>query len=427
MMGPERPEDLVESHSSLNRLIWLAVGCLLLAICGAGYLATVSLSGGSVAGCGQESGCNHVLSSRWAYWFGLPVSVPAAGLYLLLFAATIAAWRSSNPTTQTRARTLIFTLGPLAIGAAFWFVLLQAFVLKSWCKVCLATHASVSLAIFFLLVTFARARLHSNSAEAASPRRYLGLGASSTILGLAVLVIGQAAVNQRLYLVSPLSGSSALSGGQLLLHHGTFKLNAGELPRLGSSSATNFIVSVFDYTCTHCRALHPLLMAAESKYSGQLAIISLPMPLDANCNPLFLVTAPANENSCEYARLALAVWRARPEVFREFDDWMFTSPAPPALREARRKAQMLAGKQALEVALSGAWIKRQLDTDIALYQANGRMIGDARLPQLVIGDVVTHGTMQRLEDLTQLLQLHLPLRPTDATDPASSSSSSQPR
>ena len=41
------------------------------------YLAYISLALGSgVPGCGQDSGCEQVLSSPWAYWLGIPVSLP---------------------------------------------------------------------------------------------------------------------------------------------------------------------------------------------------------------------------------------------------------------------------------------------------------------------------------------------------------------
>src|ERR1700753_2351147 len=57
---------------------------LVVALVAASYLALTSLMGGGVAGCGPESGCNQVLSSRWAYWLGLPVSLLALPIYTFL-------------------------------------------------------------------------------------------------------------------------------------------------------------------------------------------------------------------------------------------------------------------------------------------------------------------------------------------------------
>src|SRR5271169_6325729 len=73
---------------------------LVIALCGAGYLAAVSLHDGPVAGCGAESGCNKVLQSRWAYWLDIPVSVPALLVYLALFGATILLQKRPSPDDQ---------------------------------------------------------------------------------------------------------------------------------------------------------------------------------------------------------------------------------------------------------------------------------------------------------------------------------------
>ena len=45
------------------------------------YLAWNSLKGGGVPGCGPQSDCDKVLSSRWGFLFGLPISVFALPVY----------------------------------------------------------------------------------------------------------------------------------------------------------------------------------------------------------------------------------------------------------------------------------------------------------------------------------------------------------
>ena len=43
------------------------------------YLALATLSkGGQVPGCGPESDCEKVLTSSWAYWLSIPVSLPVS-------------------------------------------------------------------------------------------------------------------------------------------------------------------------------------------------------------------------------------------------------------------------------------------------------------------------------------------------------------
>ncbi len=397
-----------------SRLFFVARVCLLVAIVGASYLAWVALTGGSVAGCGPQSGCNRVLSSRWAYWLGLPVSLPALAVYFCLLMATLTVRQQRSTGIQQASLLLILTLSLLVPTAAFWFIPVQRLLLHEWCKFCLATHASAGVAACLLLfAVLSRGRPQGETAASiALSRRAIGLSVCCALMGLTILLAGQVLVKKRLYGLTLVSWLSGAASKQVSLHDGRFRLDPDKLPVLGSATATNFIVSVFDYTCNHCRALHPVLKAAEEKYRGRLGIIALPMPLDAACNPLILITASNNQGACEYAKLSLAVWRARAEAFREFDDWMFTSAKPPPLDQARTNAEAMVGKEALDRALTSSWVRRQLETDIDVYQANARLIADARLPQLVIGNVITHGAIETQEQLLGLIERHLLMVPS---------------
>lgn len=384
---------------------------LLFALVGTGYLAFISISGGAVAGCGPESGCNHVLSSRWGYWLGLPVSLLAAGVYFCLL---ILSWTTASAGSLARHRRswfLVNTCGAMVIGAAGWFGFLQYYVLGEWCKFCLATHISAVLAVAFLMASGAMARREATAGDG-RPQRWNGFTTSivASGLGLMILIGGQLVVKKPLYALSALGpGSSGLKSGTLRLFDGQFKIEPQELPVYGSAGATNLIVSLFDYTCIHCRHLHPLLKAAAAHYAGRLGIISLPVPLDADCNPLIFLTSPANQHACDYARLSLAVWRARPAAFVEFDEWLFAPASVPSLEEARQKAETLAGKEALDRALHSAWVSKQLKTDINLYTASSRAARDARLPQLIIGNVTMRGSVDTLDDLLHLIEQHTAL------------------
>ncbi|HXP61792.1 MAG TPA: vitamin K epoxide reductase family protein [Dongiaceae bacterium] len=401
-------DEILVKRAGATSLV-AARGFLLLALAGAGYLATLSLTGGGIGGCGPGSGCHHVLGTRWAYWLGVPVSLPAFGLYCAMLAATFAV---ANPRLRQREPLwwqFIAGASLAVVGAGLWFVLLQYAVIGSWCKFCLATHASAATAAVLLLLALSKRR-SADAGRMPAPLSWRGLrfSAVGAVLVLGTLVIGQMAVSKRLYALNRIDAARGLSR-ELKLHGGKFRLDPDEVPRLGSASATNFIVSLFDYTCIHCRALHPLLVGAEHQYAGQLAILSLPMPLDAACNPLIPITRPANANACEYAKLSLAVWRAKREAFREFDDWLFGLNAAPSLDQVRAKAEALAGKAALAGALRDEWVQRQLRLDISLYQANAIATSDARLPQLIIGDAIAHGSIASAEELAQLIVQHTPL------------------
>lgn len=394
---------LQDGAAAGGRLSWFVRACLVGALCGSGYLAATALLGGSIAGCGPSSGCNRVLASRWGYWLGLPVSLPGFGCYLALL---ILVNRMSGKRRQPLSLGLLVattSLSLLTIGAAVWFGAIQTLLLGAWCKFCLATHLCGCLASIGLLVQLKR---HHAPGQSSKGRVWLQ-SALAAALGLTALVAGQSAVAKRFYQVSLAGAHSAFGEDVIRLHGGKFKLDPKGLPGVGVAGATNYIVSLFDYTCIHCRALHGLLKQAQEESRGGFGVITLPVPLDAGCNPLIVITAEANTGACEYARLALAVWKARPESFAEFDEWMLASPKVPSLDATRAKAEELVGKPALETALASGWVARQLQIDVSLYQANARAVGDAHLPQLIIGDAIVHGAIDTSTELKRVLEEHL--------------------
>ena len=64
---------------------WVSISCTLLSTVALGvavYLYSTSLAeSGRPLGCGENSGCAEVLTSRWSQVFGIPVSIPAALVY----------------------------------------------------------------------------------------------------------------------------------------------------------------------------------------------------------------------------------------------------------------------------------------------------------------------------------------------------------
>ncbi|MCZ7634644.1 MAG: hypothetical protein M5U12_00340 [Verrucomicrobia bacterium] len=92
-------------------------------------------------GCGPDSGCGTVLQSRWAYLFGIPVSLPACLTYLALLGGTVAWRRATTAVARSRVAWLLCALATTLIGAAFWFIGLQLFATKAVCPFCMAAHA----------------------------------------------------------------------------------------------------------------------------------------------------------------------------------------------------------------------------------------------------------------------------------------------
>lgn len=107
------------------------------------YLAWTAFSMGQVFGCsgGDVFDCGHVLTSHWSKVMGIPVSVPAAGLYASLIALLVFA-RRGGPTALRQLVWGGMTLGSVMAGlAALWFIGLQIFVLEHYCPYCLIVHS----------------------------------------------------------------------------------------------------------------------------------------------------------------------------------------------------------------------------------------------------------------------------------------------
>src|SRR4030095_10165840 len=95
----------------------LARALLFVALGVSAYLAWTSLTRGSVIGCGPESECDRVLQSRWARWFGIPVSLFAVGIDALTLWATFALGPGASAPARRRGWFAVTFGGMLILGA----------------------------------------------------------------------------------------------------------------------------------------------------------------------------------------------------------------------------------------------------------------------------------------------------------------------
>lgn len=410
-IAPIVPNKARTKRSDRNRQLWLARVLLILAAGVASYLAHHSLSGGALPGCRPEDGCSDALSSSWAHWLGVPVSLPAIAVYIALFGATFAVERKLPPLTRRRLWIASLALGSMILVAAIWFIGLQVFALEQWCKWCMTTHLLASAAA---AVMIHQARIAARSRQPIlSTKEIKWFAAGAAALGWVAIAAGQlagappAAAATAAIAPAPSASTEPEAKGTIVLHEGRFKLNTTELPMIGPANAKAILVGLFDYTCHHCRETRRVVKKAIERASGRLALVSLPMPLDKACNHLVTRTTQEHVHACEYGALGLAVFRAKPAAFPEFDDWLFDPVDPPSIEQARAKGMNLVGVQALSRALRDPWIGERLVNNIALYEANAQASGgDTRLPQIVIGDTLVQGTISTADDLFQLLAKH---------------------
>ena len=419
-------------------LKWVRV-LLVIAASGAGYLAWESFHNGPVAGCGAGSGCSAVLESRWAYWLGLPVSVPAVLVYLALLGSTVLLQKNASPDDQRGSWAAMIVLSVVLIGSALWFVSLQVLILKSFCKYCLTAHLCGCTAALLCLknIPFATEpdtpMWSTGSGKRGVPRQAIFSLVLIGLAGVSVLAGGQILVQKERNVVKVVANAGAsaatnqspqlpglpaeivpssphaqmIASRTLSLYNKEFVIKLDDVPVMGSRDAPNVIVCLLDYTCIHCRALYPILVQASQQFSNQLAIVCLPMSLAPRCNPYIPQNSKANPESCEYARLALAVWRAKPEAHRQFDDWLFADARVPSLDEARAYAGQLVGTDKLNTAMDDPWVEQQIQTDIKLHRANWLAVDNSAMPQIVLGDAVSSGEINSVEHLQLLLGQYL--------------------
>ena len=411
------------------------------AILGAAYLAWFAIAHGPLAGCATGSGCHQVLQSQWAYWLNIPVSVPALLVYAGLLAATILARREASPDDERGAWAVVVSLSVIVAGAALWFVGLQVFVLKAFCPFCMAAHTCGFLAALLCLSQIPMATdpatpmWTSGSAKRGLPRHgvfslvVMGLGCAGVLAGgqvlfpkqrnlVAFLPAGAATATNNAaprsaapttaFTSLPPSPNARLVAPRLLaLYTNQFFLRLDDVPLIGSPDAPHVIVYLFDYTCPHCRELHGIVAAAQRQLSNQLAVVTLPMPMSTNCNPLIPGNFLSSSNSCDYARIGLAVWLAKPEAEGQFNDWFFAPEKPVSVKEAREYAARLVGEAQLAAALANPRLQEQITTDCLLHYANWQATGRPTMPQLILGQAVSLGPLNSVNHLLALLNRYL--------------------
>ena len=450
----------VRSDAPIGSGTLIAIRLLILVAMGiSAYLAYGALTGDRVVGCGPESGCDQVLTSKWAYWLNVPVSVLALMIYSLLLGASFRLSLDREAKVQRVTWAWLVGGAILVFGSAAWFVGLQAFLLKSFCTYCMTAHSCGALASILILVN---APIRSREAKPWELEKLVFLAPRvfrrvviAAVAALAMLVVGQLKYERRTMVVTPaIPGTNAAPNApatatvpattppvaatttnpttapvptvttpppaltapavpakrMLPIYGGRFELDAFDLPTIGSPTNEHIVVSLFDYTCHHCRSMHPLLVEAQRTFSNQLSVVSLPMPLDPLCNPTMQRANAAHTNACAYAKLSLAVWRADRSKHAEFDHWLMEGAKPPPLSDAEAKAAQLVGDPAIRQAMLDPWVNTQLQFDIALYEVAYRA-GRGQMPQLIVGPSVALGSYTQPE-LIKLLAETLGLRQT---------------
>jgi uncharacterized membrane protein len=359
-----------------------------------------SLVGGSMAGCGGGSPCEHVLNSRWSMIAGIfPISGLAVGVYLAMLAASLFIGPATEvPIRRLAWRVLLILAGSVA-GSAIWFTIVQKWIIGEFCPYCMTTHITgLLLAALIFWRAIREFDKHANPIPSIRPLPAMGLTLSGLVLA------GIMAASQVVF-TPPAFYSDGESQDKLPA------IDYHAVPMVGPPDAPYIVTLLFDYQCSHCQQIHFMLDEAVRRYAGKLAFALSPAPLSTKCNPYVPLDVDEFKNSCDLAKVGLAVWLAKREEFPAFEYWMFTfesgdSWRPRSLETARVKAVELVGQAEFDAALLNPWIGRYLQTSVDLY---GQTIinGKGGIPKLIFGSRWVIPEPYNADDLIMILQKSL--------------------
>ena len=160
---------------------------------------------------------------------------------------------------------------------------------------------------------------------------------------------------------------------------GSIKLDCAQWPMIGCPDAKYVFVELFDYCCPHCRKTHQTIKQVREQMNGDLGVIVLPVPLNTKCNRVVNRTGAKFFESCELAKLAVAVWRIDPEKFEAFHEWMFTGHDAPRYADALAQAKTLVDPEQLDAQLKGRVVSGYIAKHVEIY----RRVGGGTIPKLM--------------------------------------------
>ncbi len=368
-----------------------------------------------LSGCGGSEGCATILDSRWSLWFAVPVTLLAATIWLAVLLLTLPA---AERWLGRTCGQLLAACGVLLLSGALWFGFLMAVVVRAWCPWCAALHVTALVVGGILLHSCWKASREGESG-------LFQVAGQTGVAGVALLVIGQVfgkAPDTHVVTAEPpvvlteAAPEPARPGGVNFLD-GTLVLSRREDPAIGSPGALHVLAGLSDYTCPACRAQHADLQALLNADPRSYAVLILPTPLQRSCNPHLPPNARDHPNACVLASLALAFWKAAPDRFPDFHDFLMTSPLPLEPATAKAEADRLVPGIVLDP--ESPWIAGRLSRNVEMWHQLSQE--NSKLPKLLLrNDIVLHGsTVSRERFLEIIRETLVPAAPPTETVPVS--------
>lgn len=346
----------------------------------------------------------------------LPVSSLALSIYLALLAALFFIGPETEKPVRLLAWKVLVILAGAILGSAIWFTVVQKWMIGAFCPYCMSAHTT-GFVISVLLLFRALKEVEANEEPAEQAKQVLFKKMEVKTKNQPVRLMKPQQVISFLLFGFLLSGVLAVA--QVAIKP-TAQFNAGEAPEslpavnvqeapiIGPRGATLTLFLLFDYNCAHCQKIHFMVQEMVDRYKGKLAVVLCPTPLNTHCNAYVPKDVKAFSTSCELTRIGLAVWRAKPSAFNEFEQFMFTfesgsrweSRTPEA---ARSKAIELVGQKAFESALKDTWIDGYMESCVQLF-GHTLQGGKGGIPKLVYGSRWVIPQPENTDNLMSIVQ-----------------------
>ena len=393
---------------------WILTGLNILVLLLSVILSWHYLKGGSMVGCGGGSPCEQVLNSRWSLLAGvLPVSGLAMGIYLALLVASLFIGSATEEPIRRMAWSAMLVLVGSIAGSAVWFTILQKWFIGNFCPYCMTIHITgLLLTALVIWRVITQSNYYSNNIPMTNhtmnkkiPKNtpsYILRPLTAMSLSLTGLVLACFLAAFQVIITPSIVYSDGKSQDNLPT------IDYHNAPMIGSPNAPFIVTLLFDYQCSHCQKIHFMLEDVVHRYAGKLAFVLCPTPLNTHCNPYVPRDVDAFKNSCELAKIGLAVWFANRKALPAFDNWMFTfesgdSWRPRSLENARAKAVELVGQEKFDAAWINPWIGEYMQNCMRIY-GQTLMNGKGGVPKLIFGSRWVIPDTYKANDLILILQ-----------------------
>lgn len=352
-------------------------------------------------GCMAGGDCSYIWFSRWATWFGVPVSALALIPYGLVFWNTFLA---RQKLLAEGARMLLAFLAVFLLLMAGWFVALQGLVIKQWCLWCCLSHGT---SVLTAISVFCWLRV-----DGVQPLQGSWLRGRSCFAGLVagLVAIASHAISSRSgdeYVFMPMPNVKVVEhvdATTIRVFGRPVNVRSETLPYHGSAESAEVLVTLFDYTCPDCRRLHGQMRHVTATFPGRFQELLLPAPLNTECNPTVTLDSSMHVGGCQLAKLACVVAKYQPEAFPAFHDWLMEGPTPPSLEMALTKARSIVADVDIAKAMEDPACLGPLQTGVRAFQDNKEWNRLEGLPLCLMKDGSFMGAPGDIDPLATFLR-----------------------